>query len=206
MAPDYSVKWWKSHEMTPPEIDVCKFFERKLEWRYGRGIPKRSVKAEAFLGDAREILNRKRNFKADFVLTSPPYCGVTNYEYDNWIRLWMLGGPALPSFGHAARYEDKQKYRELINGVFTATKRLTCDDAAVYVRTDAREFTLQVTVEALLRIWPKHSLYGKSDKALGPTQTALFGNPWIKAGEVDLIMIAHNGQTAPLGFELLKGI
>jgi len=206
MAPDYAVRWWKDRGMHPPKIDVDAFFERKLLWRYHKGIPVKRATAKAILGDARELLPTEKRFKADFVLTSPPYCGVTNYEYDNWIRLWMLGGPSLPSFSHTARYQDKQKYRELIDGVFSATQKVTKKDATIYVRTDAREYTLQATAESLLKTWPKHSLYCKFDKAKGPTQTALFGHDWVKAGEVDFIMLKDKASYNPQGFELIKAL
>src|SRR5258705_2335387 len=31
------------------------------------------------------------------VITSPPYLDVTNFEEDQWLRLWFLGGPPYPT-------------------------------------------------------------------------------------------------------------
>ena len=33
------------------------------------------------------------------VVTSPPYLDVTNFEEDQWLRLWFLGGPPFPTRG-----------------------------------------------------------------------------------------------------------
>jgi hypothetical protein len=176
------------HAKKPPKIDLMKFFEEKLRWRYKNGIPVGRGTAVTVCGDAREILSRIPKYDADFILTSPPYFGVTNYSYDNWIRLWMLGGPALPYHSAAARYAEPEAYEDLITEVFTETKRLAKDKALVYVRTDARQFTLETTIDALAELWPSHRMSIRFDTAPGRTQTGLFQNSWHKAGEVDILM------------------
>lgn len=191
MSPDYAVNWWKKRRLSPPNIDIISFFEKKLAWRYRVGVPSTRGRAEVELGDAREILPRKTEFDADLVLTSPPYFGVTNYEYDNWIRLWMLGGPSLPSYRAAARHADPEKYEELLLDVFEETKRHCKDTATIYVRTDARRFTFETTLDILTELWPRHKLFFQSDIAKGATQTALFQRKWHKAGEVDIILTSR---------------
>ena len=203
MAPDYAVRWWKARRMEPPKIDLREFFTKKLRWRYAKGIPIKRAAADVFLGDSREVLGRHGNFGANLILTSPPYYGVTNYEYDNWIRLWMLGKCSLPTFRRAARFSHREKYKDLLTGVFGVARRLSEDDVTVYVRTDARDFTIQVTLRTLLDTWPDHKLYYRYDKASGPTQTALFGNLWHKAGEVDLLMLPNGGRE-PNEFQRLQ--
>lgn len=199
MSPDYAVKWWKYHDMKPPKIDLFDFFRRKLEWRYKRGIPIKRAAAITVCGDSREILSRISKFNADLVLTSPPYCGVTNYTYDNWIRLWMLGGPALPDQGHAGRYADSENYEALIADVFAETRRLSKNNATIYVRTDARPFTLETTIDTLKDLWPSHRMSIRFDMAPGKTQTALFQHNWNKAGEVDVLLTPRN-QIVPRSF------
>jgi hypothetical protein len=174
--------------MKPPRIDILQFFEKKLEWRYRRGIPRRSGSAQVELGDARDVLPALHKFNADLVLTSPPYFGVTNYDYDNWIRLWMLGGPPLPGHKAHARYGNPELYEDLIFEVFEATRMHTKDSTIVYVRTDAREYTLSTTLDTLEELWPSHGVSIKYDKAGGKTQTGLFQDKWHKAGEVDILL------------------
>ena len=174
MSPAYSVRWWKAHKMRPPKIDVPVFFAKKFQWRYAKGVPSNTGRARAKLGDARYVLPQIEEFGADLVLTSPPYSGVTNYQYDNWIRLWMLGGPPLPSRGTAHRFRDPENYETLLEDVFRETRRLSKDNATIYVRTDAREFTLQTTLDVLTKLWPAHRMSIRFDTAASRTQTSLF--------------------------------
>lgn len=204
MAPAYSVRWWKSKGLMPPEIDLVDFFSKRLSWRYAKGIPPAASAATLHLGDAREVFKEIKQYDADLILTSPPYYGVTNYEYDNWIRFWMLGGPSLPSHRHESRYENKEKYRLLLLEAFTESRRLAKDDASCYVRTDSRSFTLETTLATLQESWPNRDIYFRFDRAQGPTQTALFNKKWHKAGEVDFLLLPQ-GKSAPLGFYTARG-
>ena len=45
--------------------------------------------------------------RAKLLLTSPPYFGVTNYHYDQWLRLWLLGG--------RTRYEPRVSIETSLN-------------------------------------------------------------------------------------------
>lgn len=202
MAPDYAVRWWKQRNMRPPQIDPVTFFQRRISWRYAKGLPRRKGNVILRLGDARDGLKRHRGPKASLVLTSPPYMGVTNYEYDNWIRLWALGGPSLPSWSNKQRYLDKKLYTEMLKEVFELSARRSTANASVVVRTDARKFTLNATSNAIRTSWPNHKLYGKWHKSDKPTQTQLFGDKGAKPGEVDLIALPQ-GSKAPLGFCLM---
>ena len=199
MSPDYAVRWWKSRNLRPPKVNLVAFFDEKFDWRYKKGLPQKKGTATTVCGDARDVLPRIVKFDADLILTSPPYCGVTNYTYDNWIRLWMLGGPALPDQRHAGRYADTESYETLIADVFAETRRLSKDKATIYVRTDARPFTLETTVDTLKELWPSHRMSIRFDVAPGKTQTGLFQRSWNKAGEVDLLLTPR-GATVPRSF------
>lgn len=197
MAPEYSVRWWRDKQMLPPEIDIIESLKQKLEWRYKKGVVANAdgvSRPIILLGDSRAVLRRSpTNFAADLILTSPPYYGVTNYRYDNWIRLWLLGeGPSLPESDSWARHGNQEQYRDLLMQTFSVSKRMSRDDVAVYVRTDARKFTLETTVDALKAVWPDKSLYFAFDGFKKATQTALFGDKGLKPGEVDLLLLpAH---------------
>jgi DNA methylase len=198
MAPKYSVRWWKAHKLKPPKIDVAEFFFKKLAWRYHAGVPEFPASARVWLGDSRQVLSRISDFGADLVLTSPPYAGVTNYTYDNWMRLWMLGGPSLPSPGVSERYADPDRYEALLEGVFSQAKRLSKPDSAVFVRTHSRRFTVDATLEVLQDLWPKHTLYYRYDGTDRPTQTRLFQKQWTRLGEVDLLLLKGKKNPPPL--------
>lgn len=200
MAPDYSVRWWNKRALEPPVIDVRRFFAKKLDWRYAKGIPRVRATAKVYLGDCRQTLPRVDHFEANLIITSPPYYDLTNYSYDNWIRLWMLGGPALPSSSRQARYGNQEQYRSLINESLEECKNLSADNVTVLIRTSAQEYSSKIAEEAIQKTWPDHRLFRKFDKAPGPTQTALYGHKWIKRGEVDYLALPSRKRT-PAGFE-----
>jgi hypothetical protein len=61
-------------------------------------------------------------------------------------------------------------------------------DAIIYVRTDAREFTLQTTLEVLQEAFPNKKIDIQLRPLAKKTQTALFGDSSAKPGEVDIIL------------------
>lgn len=199
MSPKYSVSWWKKRNMTPPNIDIIQFLEKKLGWRYQKGILQCSLGTshpEILLGDSRRtVLQAKSRLQADLILTSPPYYGITNYRYDNWMRLWLLGeGPALPQAESAARHGNQVEYQKLLEQTFNVCKARAKEKAKVYVRTDARQFTLETTVDSLRKVWPDKDLYYAFDGFKKATQTALFGDKEKKPGEVDLLLVPKGEQ------------
>nr|WP_321510172.1 hypothetical protein [uncultured Hyphomonas sp.] len=199
MAPDYSVRWWQGQSLSPPQIDVRRFFARKLDWRYAKGIPKPRADARVYLGDCRKTLRKIEGFNAKMIITSPPYYGLTNYSYDNWIRLWMLGGPSLPDSSSRERYGNQVRYRDLIEESLGECRSLSADNVTVLLRTSAQEFSKEIAIQAIKDTWPEHRLFLKFDKASGPTQTALYGHKWTKRGEVDLLALSGR-KRPPEGF------
>lgn len=193
VAPDYAVTWWSEREMRPPEIDPVAFMDQRITWRYKKGKP--DLAGDILLGDSVGLLASNRwqalNEPFDLLFTSPPYLGVTNYHYDQWLRLWMLGqspSPHRQSGRWQKRFESKSDYRELLAGIFKGAARRMSDESVVVVRTDAREFTLTATIEALLAAFPNKQLREERRPVHKQTQTALFGDSSQKPGEVDLIM------------------
>lgn len=198
MAPDYSVRWWREKGKLPPDIDPVSFLESRLEWRYAKGIPALE-KSTVLSGDsttalttvAGEVRDGQRP-RFDLLFTSPPYCKVTNYHYDQWLRLWMLGGPQHPTREGRGpwerRFDSEVAYKELLGTVFTACAEIMSEHAVVYVRTDARPLTYELTVEALRNAFPKHSVQSTARPYTRDTQTALFGDKGIKPGEVDILL------------------
>jgi hypothetical protein len=202
MAPRYAIKWWRKRGLKPPQIDPVQFLRKKLNWRYAKGIP-RATKSRIYLGDSTGVLrdlkgdlSRRGLQRPSLLLTSPPYFGITNYHYDQWLRLWLLGGPAddhrtqSPYNGkHRGKFGNREIYRQLLGTVFARASRLIKPDGIVYVRTDRREPTLTLTEQALRSAFPKHHLQRINQPIQGKTQTRLFGNGDPRLGEVDLLLV-----------------
>lgn len=199
MGMNYSVEWWKKNGMTsPPEINPCKFIADKINWRYDKGKPNITESKVVFGDSANELKTIseraiKNDIKFSLLFTSPPYCSITNYHADQWLRLWLLGGSENPqSFNgkHKGRFVNKVEYYELLDNVFGLCSTMMKPQSTIYVRTDKREFTLTSTLEILKKHFPLHKLR-MIEKPLGEdtkTQTQLYGDKALKPGEVDIIL------------------
>ena len=197
MAPDYAIQWWRDNDKFPPDIDPVEFLTSRLQWRYARGIPD-CEDSTVYLGNSVTILPRvaariaqRKLPKAKLLFTSPPYYGITNYHYDQWLRLWLLGGPPharLNGNGRKGKFEHREHYGDLLREVVLQAKSILHRDAIVYVRTDARCFTRHTTIDVLSSVFPRKTLVERRRPLFGATQTQLFGNFDEKDGEVDLIL------------------
>ena len=192
MSPQYAIDWWKERDLEPPKRDPVAFMLKKIAWRYAKGRLD-SGSGHVYLGDSQSILTRWKYHppKAKLLLTSPPYYGVTNYFYDQWLRLWLLGGPERPqSPGESCKrkFENKNHYVSMLRGVFAKSKPLLKRGAVVYVRTDARQFTREATIEALETAFPHKKLREELRSFPDFTQTALFDSQAETKAEIDFVM------------------
>lgn len=198
MSPQYAIKWWAENGKNPPDLDAVEFMQQRIRWRYAKGVVETDG-SRVYLGNSITLLpqlaqrmREEETPKAKLLLTSPPYFGVTNYHYDQWLRLWLLGfetdayvarGPYQGRFTHPVRY------RNLLKEVFCRAAKLVSNDAVVYVRTSKDPFTRQATLDAMFEAFPDKKLDERCQPFRKPTQTHLFGDKTPKAGEVDLIML-----------------
>lgn len=198
MSPDYSIAWWATKGYEPPKLDPVAFLTPRIEWRYAKGTPDLET-GNVILGDSTVALRRMRRPVAQcerprfkLLFTSPPYFSVTNYHYDQWLRLWMLGGPSHPTKKGGGpwrgKFEAKAAYQTLLDTVFLGCAPLMHKSAIVYVRADARLFTFGAVLSSLHKAFPEKSVeivrrpFGRS------TQTSLFGDTSPKPGEMDIIL------------------
>lgn len=209
MSPDYSVAWWATKGYEPPELDPVAFLTPRIEWRYAKGTPDLEDGA-VVLGDSTVALEQMRRSVAQrnrprfkLLFTSPPYFSITNYHYDQWLRLWMLGGPSHPTKKGVGpwrgKFEAKDAYQTLLDTVFSGCVPLMQESAIVYVRADARPFTLGAILSSLRKAFPEKTVeivrrpFGQS------TQTALFGDTSPKPGEMDIILRPTTHSTCRQG-------
>jgi len=194
MSPHYAVEWWRERDLRPLDLNPVEFMLKKVAWRYAKGrLP--TGKSRVYLGDSRDQLAgltaRLGDGRAKLLFTSPPYCGVTNYFYDQWLRLWLLGGPNKPqSPGEPCKrkFENRKDYIEMLRTVFLRSKPLLSRSAVVYVRTDARKFTREATIQALECAFPNKRLREQTHSRPGFTQTELFDSDAQSKGEIDFVM------------------
>lgn len=90
--PDYSLKYWREHGLTPPNPCVIEVLDKKLS-RIGdldSETPGRLSNVK--IGDSRYAATYRNVSEATLVITSPPYYGMRTYIQDQWLRMWFLGG------------------------------------------------------------------------------------------------------------------
>ena len=200
MAPAYCIRWWTENDLKPPDIDPVSFIRKRIEWRYVHGIP--NIKdASVFLADslhklpvlARDV-KASKCLRAKLLLTSPPYHNVTNYYYDQWLRLWLLGCSEIPvkqKNRYGGKFSNLDGYSNLLNQVFVRAKPILADDANIYIRTDQRKSTLHTTRSVLTEIFPEKRIT-EVPRPLNPSRQT---KPYSRGGapkeancEVDLIL------------------
>ncbi|WP_377479853.1 MAG: DNA methyltransferase [Microcoleus anatoxicus] len=197
MSPDYSIRWWRERQLTPPKIDPVEFLTKRVEWRYTKGAPNLENgnmllgDSTSLIGDLAEKVYSGSQSRFNLLFTSPPYFGITNYHYDQWLRLWMLGGTERPTWTGEkwrGKFESMPDYRNLLQTVFQGCAEIMTSTASIYVRTSARIFTHETTIDTLREAFPQKSLKYIKQPFTKNTQTALFGDKLKKPGEIDIIM------------------
>lgn len=199
MGLDYSMAWWKKNGMEePPQINPYEYMLGRINWRYRKGVPivgENSI----LLGDSTREINKVSNLleenkeKVSLLFTSPPYCAITDYHADQWLRLWLLGGNEKLTYSkekNKGRFGNHEEYYELLDTVFSKCSELMSDDAVVFVRTDAREFTLNTTLQILKKNFPDYTISKRLNKLKkkSMSQTVLYGNKSSKPAEVDIVL------------------
>ena len=87
MSPRYVERFAREKGLEKPDRDLFKCVFRKAQLALKDGLP--PVRGEAFRADARQLPLPDRS--VDLIITSPPYPGVLDYAWANWIRVWFLG-------------------------------------------------------------------------------------------------------------------
>lgn len=202
MGYNYSINWWRKKGMfEPPKVNPLNFIMQKIEWRYAKGVPELSGDSAVAFGDATlelpQMVERAKQNKIKFSLlfTSPPYWSIVDYHADQWLRLWLLGEGEKPKSSgdkHKRRFNSKVDYANLLQTVFQTSAAVMKRNSTIFVRTDAREFTYQTTLNILKECFPKHQIREEKKPFSKRTQTELFNNtdtlPTEKYGEVDIIL------------------
>ena len=78
------------------------------------------------------------------LITSPPYFDVTNFEEDQWLRLWFLGGPPHPTRNRVLRDDHHSfavTYWRLIADMWRSLGNVVASKGHVVVRLGSSRIT-----------------------------------------------------------------
>ncbi len=150
--PGYSLKYWKEHNLWPKKRDVFGLLRARVGFRYKGRRP--DGVAEVKMGDVREASERFPTLcgQVKLFVTSPPYYDVTNFEEDQWLRLWFLGGPPEPTRKRVSpddRYYGKERYWTFLRESWAGMAGLAGKDAVLVCRIGATRLSLHEIVEGV---------------------------------------------------------
>ena len=134
--PNYSVRFWKRHNLeSPPKIDVLSVIRKRAE-RYYAGQTL-SI-GYAIQHDSRTvpIAEHLGTHKARWIITSPPYYGMRTYIPDQWLRNWFVGGPACVDYSNEGQLEHSspRNFAEQLQKVWRNMASVSTDDTQLVVR------------------------------------------------------------------------
>ncbi len=134
--PVYSVKWWRKHHCLAPKRDVFAILNGLARYRYESPLP--TLKGRVVEGDVRRASTLLRSYRerVKLVVTSPPYLDITDYHEDQWLRLWLLGGPSKPVTrqGKDDRHRGTTTYWQFLREAWKGVVPLLQDSAQVVIR------------------------------------------------------------------------
>jgi hypothetical protein len=142
--PEYSVRFWIERGHVAPERDVFALLRKHLAFRYESEPP--AKKGVVFESDFRNLGLHLRgmNTAPKLVVTSPPYLDTTNFEEDQWLRLWFLGnapGPTYRKISRDDRHDNPDSYWRLIGDLWRVLGQVLAKKSHVVIRMGGKKLT-----------------------------------------------------------------
>jgi len=149
--PDYSLRFWRDRDLTAPLRDPFEILRERVAFRYTTPPPQ--GQATVFNSDMRELPRLLAASDAlRCVVTSPPYLDVTNFEEDQWLRHWFLGGPSVPrrtAMSRDDRHSSRDGYWRLIADMWRALGQVLGPRAHVVIRIGAKSMAPEAVASAV---------------------------------------------------------
>ena len=140
--PNYSLMYWRKHRLWPHKRDVFEILRGRAEYRLSAVLSTQNGRVE--MSDARRVAEVFPDLKGKIklVITSPPYFDVTNYEEDQWLRLWFLGYAPKPTYRTIStddRHGNKKQYWKFLEEVWRGFAALMREDGVFVCRIGAKD-------------------------------------------------------------------
>lgn len=139
--PNYSIRFWRRHRLSAPVRDVFRTISHQAQFRYQSPVP--AGDSTVIHGDMRKLPWLTSSWRGPItcVITSPPYLDVTNFEEDQWLRLWFLGGPPYPTRNRISRddrHSGRDTYWRFISDMWRSLGAVLAHGAHVIIRIGSR--------------------------------------------------------------------
>lgn len=150
--PDYSIRYWRRHNLQPPARDVFDILRQRAEYRLSADIP--SLRGSVALTDARRASGVFARFKkqVNLIVTSPPYLDVTRFEEDQWLRLWFLGHEPFPTYSKVSvddRHTAPTKYWEFLRSVWSGLAGMLAPKSVMICRIGTKHQSIEDLASSL---------------------------------------------------------
>lgn len=150
--PDYSIRFWKERGLVAPRRKVFSILRDCVAFRYKSQRP--GTRATVIQGDFRSLpaVLRHHERPIRLAVTSPPYLDTTNFEEDQWLRIWFLGGMPHPTYGQISkddRHERLDSYWRMISDIWRVLGLVLARDGFVVFRLGGKKVTPDRIVKGL---------------------------------------------------------
>lgn len=173
--PDYAYRYWRTHGLSAPNVDVIEIIKDRAVRYYCNRI--HAIPYTITQGDSRKKTPFTRLISqggADLIVTSPPYPGMVSYYTDQWLRNWFMGGsPGID-------YNSNSGLKSLNKEIFISDLRAVWHQAA---------YSSKPKAVLVCRFGVLPSFKGEKDSIL---RTSFQGTPW-------RVVSAQSAGTAKMG-------
>jgi hypothetical protein len=195
--PAYSVRFWQKHGYRAPERDAFELLHDRITYRYESDPP--PARGNVIRADMRELprLIRIPTIPIKCVITSPPYFNVTNFEEDQWLRLWFLGSLPKPTYGRVSRddrHEQASKYWDLISDMWRVLGQILAPRANIVIRLGVKNLDPEQIGKSLLAT----SMFSRKKVSLVHSETSE-----IKGRQTDSFRPGSKGCLTEIDFHFL---
>ena len=165
--PNYSLRYWRTRGLWPKKRCVFTILRQRAKFRLQTFRPQRpGVVTQSDVRQASRAFPSYRN-QVDAIVTSPPYLNVTNFEEDQWLRLWFLGGEPKVTYGKISkddRYTDEEKYWSFLSQAWKGVGYLVTTGSRVVCRLGGKGVTPEQIAgnlyKTVIAAWPTASMVG----------------------------------------------
>jgi hypothetical protein len=135
--PNYSIQFWKKNDLKPEYVNLLDLVKRKATYVFNEHLPF-NVGGDILLGDSRLIPDFLEE-RFNWVVTSPPYFGMSTYKQDQWLRNWFLGGDSQVNYSNETqlKHGSETSFIKDLAKVWTNTASKCTPNAKMIIRFGA---------------------------------------------------------------------
>lgn len=151
--PAYSIRYWREHGLRPKRRRVFEILRNRARFRLQDGRPSHTgITIQADVRKASRLLESWQG-RVQAIVTSPPYLDVTNFEEDQWLRLWFLGGIPRPTYGRISkddRHSSAEGYWRFLSEAWQGVAGLLAKGGFIICRIGGKRQSLDALARGMI--------------------------------------------------------